>query len=35
MDLEFSAEDMAFRDEVRTFIAETIPQAARQAGRRR
>jgi alkylation response protein AidB-like acyl-CoA dehydrogenase len=29
MDLEFSAEDRAFRDEVRTFIAENYPQALR------
>ncbi|WP_309751044.1 acyl-CoA dehydrogenase family protein [Novosphingobium sp.] len=29
MDLEFSAEDLAFRDEVRTFIAESYPAALR------
>ena len=29
MDLEFSAEDLAFRDEVRTFIAESYPASLR------
>jgi alkylation response protein AidB-like acyl-CoA dehydrogenase len=29
MDLEFSAEDLAFRDEVRTFIAENYPKELR------
>ena len=29
MDLDFSAEDLAFRDEVRTFIAENYPAELR------
>lgn len=33
MDLEFSPEDLAFREEARAFIAENYPgEAARQAG---
>src|SRR5262249_36858223 len=29
MDLDFSPEDIAFRDEVRTFLAEAFPQSLR------
>jgi alkylation response protein AidB-like acyl-CoA dehydrogenase len=29
MDMEFTAEDLAFRDEVRAFIAENYPQELR------
>ena len=36
MDLDFSPEDLAFRDEVRAFIDENYPAApARQAARAR
>jgi acyl-CoA dehydrogenase len=31
MDLEFSADDLAFGDEVRKFLAETVPDAMRRA----
>ncbi len=34
MDLEFSAEDLAFREEVRTFLAEKLPQRLKDGARR-
>ncbi len=34
MDMDFSAEDLAFRDEVRTFLAENLPEHLRDGARR-
>jgi alkylation response protein AidB-like acyl-CoA dehydrogenase len=34
MDMDFSAEDLAFRDEVRTFLAEKLPDHLRDGARR-
>lgn len=34
MDLEFSTEDLAFREEVRTFLAEKLPQRLKDGARR-
>ncbi len=34
MDMDFSAEDLAFRDEVRTFLAENLPDRLRDGARR-
>ena len=34
MDLELTAADLAFRDEIRAFLAQTLPPELRQAGRR-
>lgn len=34
MDMEFSKEDLAFRDEVRAFIAENLPDRLREGGKR-
>ena len=34
MDMDFSPEDLAFRDEVRTFLAENLPDRIREGARR-
>ncbi|MFO1239435.1 MAG: acyl-CoA dehydrogenase family protein [Sphingomonadaceae bacterium] len=34
MDMQFSAEDLAFREEVRTFLAESLPERLRDGARR-
>ena len=34
MDMDFSSEDLAFRDEVRTFLAENLPDRIREGARR-
>ena len=34
MDMDFSSEDLAFRDEVRTFLAENLPDRVRVGARR-
>eukprot|EP00611_Tribonema_gayanum_P014591 TRINITY_DN26005_c0_g1_i1.p4 TRINITY_DN26005_c0_g1~~TRINITY_DN26005_c0_g1_i1.p4 ORF type:complete len:106 (+),score=14.19 TRINITY_DN26005_c0_g1_i1:230-547(+) len=34
MDMDFSPEDIAFREEVRTFLAENLPERLRDGARR-
>ena len=34
MDMDFSPEDLAFRDEVRAFIAENLPDRLREGQRK-